>query len=101
MTENVTKRSGNPEYRFRLFIAGMNPTSIRAVENIRGICDRQLNGNYDLEVIDIYQQRDLVKEMNVIAVPTLIRLFPQPERRIMGDMREVEKVTQIMEINPD
>jgi len=88
----------NSEYRLILFIAGMNPGSIRAIENIRDICDKYLKDKYDLEVIDIYQQRHMVKERNIIAVPTLIRLFPQPEKRIIGDMLNTKKIINILEI---
>jgi circadian clock protein KaiB len=101
MKDPAASISLNPEYRFRLFIAGMNPASIRAIEIVRGICDRYLNSRYDLEVIDVYQQRHLASEMNLIAVPTLIRLFPSPEKRIIGDMRDVKQVMEVMEINEE
>jgi len=90
--------NNNPEYELKLFIAGMTPGSIRAIENLRDICDSHLDGNYDLQVIDIYQQRHLAKEMNIIAVPTLIRISPEPEKRIIGDMLDTEKIVLVMEI---
>ena len=76
----------------------MNPGSFRAIENVRKICDAQLNDDYDLEVIDIYQQRQLLKDMNIIAVPTLVRINPEPEVRIIGDMLDKNEITQILEL---
>lgn len=76
----------------------MNPGSIRAIENVRKICDNQRKEKYDLEVIDIFQQRNMIKEMDIIAVPTLIRVFPEPERRMIGDMLDIEKIINILEL---
>ncbi len=89
----------NKKYKFKLFIAGVNPTSIKAIESIKYICDKYLNDGYDLEVIDIYQQRQMLRDMNIIAVPTLIRESPLPEKRIIGDMSETENLVKAMEIN--
>ena len=88
----------NSEFKLKLFIAGMNPGSIRAIENIRKVCDNYLKNSYDLEVIDIYQQRHMVKEMNILMVPTLIRIFPEPEKRITGDMLDADLVVKMLEI---
>lgn len=76
----------------------MNPGSIRAIENVRKICDNHQKEKYDLEVIDIFQQRNMIKEMDIIAVPTLIRVFPEPERRMIGDMLDIEKIINILEL---
>ncbi len=88
----------NSKYELKLFIAGVNPGSIRAIENIRGICDNYLHEKYELEVVDIFQQRHYIKEMNIIAVPTLIRISPKPEKRIIGDMLDREKLIDVLEI---
>ena len=54
--------------------------------------------NYELEVIDIYQQRQLLKDMEIIAVPTLVRVNPKPEKRIIGDMKDKNNVVDVLEI---
>jgi circadian clock protein KaiB len=74
------------EYVLRLFVTGMTARSSRAVNNLRSICDEYLDGRYDLEVIDIYQQPVLTKGEQIVAAPTLIKKFPLPMRRIIGDM---------------
>jgi circadian clock protein KaiB len=79
-------------YILRLFVTGMTPRSVRAVNNLRAICDRYLMGRYDLEVIDIYQQPTLTKGEQIIAAPTLIKKLPLPMRRIIGDMSDGDRV---------
>ena len=74
------------DYVLRLFVTGMTTRSSRAVNNLRTICDEYLQGRYELEVIDIYQQPALTKGEQIVAAPTLIKKFPLPMRRIIGDM---------------
>lgn len=79
-------------YTLRLYVTGMTSRSARAVTNLRAICDEYLEGRYDLEVIDIYQQPVLTKGDQIIAAPTLIKKLPLPIRRIIGDMSNRERV---------
>ena len=76
----------------RLFITGANPNSIRAVDNITSICEEHLKGRYSLEVIDVYQQQVLAEKEQIVALPLLIKKLPLPERRMIGDMSDKEKV---------
>ncbi len=80
------------KYRLRLFITGITPQSSRAVANIKKICEEHLKGRYELEVIDLYQQPELAKGEQIIAVPTLIKKLPLPLRRIIGDMSGTERI---------
>ena len=80
------------QYVLRLYVTGMTPRSARAVKNLQAICDEYLEGRYDLEVIDIYQQPVLTKGEQIIAAPTLIKKLPLPMRRIIGDMSNRERV---------
>jgi len=70
----------------------MTSRSSRAVSNLKAICEEYLEGRYDLEVIDIYQQPVLTKGEQIIATPTLIKKLPLPIRRIIGDMSNRERV---------
>jgi len=79
-------------YVLRLYVTGMTSRSARAVKNLQAICDEYLEGRYDLEVIDIYQQPVLAKGEQIIAAPTLIKKLPLPMRRIIGDMSSREHV---------
>ena len=89
------ERAGLPprdeRYVLRLYVTGMTSRSARAVNNVRAICDEYLEGRYDLEVIDIYQQPVLTKGEQIIAAPTLIKKLPLPMRRIIGDMSNRER----------
>ena len=79
-------------YVLRLYIAGMTPRSRKAIENVRQVCEDNLEGQYDLEVIDVYQQPSLAKGEQIIAVPTLIKELPAPLRRLIGDMSNAERL---------
>jgi circadian clock protein KaiB len=83
---------GSKEYILRLFITGASPNSARAITNIKEICESHLKDRYALEIIDVYQQHDIAEQEQIIALPLLIRKFPLPERRLIGDMSQTEKV---------
>jgi circadian clock protein KaiB len=76
----------------RLYITGSTSRSEIAIRNLKKICQEYLEGGYDLEVIDLYQKPGLARENQIIAAPTLIKKFPLPIRRIIGDMSDKRKV---------
>lgn len=80
------------KYILRLYVTGTTPQSVRAIANIKQICEEHLKGRYDLEVIDLYQQPNLASGEQIIAAPTLIKKLPLPLRRIIGDMSGTERV---------
>jgi circadian clock protein KaiB len=84
--------AGSVEYLLRLFVTGATPNSVRAITNIKRICDEHLAGNYSLEVIDVYQQLLVAEQEQLIALPLLIKKSPFPERRLIGDMSDKNKV---------
>lgn len=79
-------------YVLRLYVSGMTPNSLRAVENIRRICEEHLEGRFHLEIIDIYQQPIFAKEGQIVAAPTLVKELPPPLRKFIGDMSQTEKL---------
>ncbi len=81
-----------PEYVLRLYVTGATPNSIRAITHIRQICDEHLTGNYALEIIDVYQQQSLAEQEQLVALPLLVKKLPLPERRMIGDLSDTEKV---------
>src|ERR1044071_8228753 len=81
-----------PEYELRLFITGVTPNSARAINNIRHICESYLKGRYELQIIDVYQDTALAQQEQIIALPLLVKKFPLPERKLIGDLSETEKV---------
>ncbi len=76
----------------RLFVSGATPRSARAIANLRKILDRELPARYDLQVIDIFHDPEAARDHQVIAAPTLVKLFPEPVRRIIGDLSDVDRV---------
>ena len=92
---NVSEKNSKEksfEYILRLFITGVTPNSVRAVTNIKQICEDHLAGRYSLEIIDVYQQQQLAEKEQLIALPLLIKKHPLPERRLIGDLSDTEKV---------
>lgn len=88
----VLRAAESNHYVLRLYVAGQTPKSVLAITNIKRICDKELQGQYDLEVIDLYQQPQLAQGEQIIALPTLIKKLPPPLRRIIGDMSDTERV---------
>lgn len=92
------KIPGGQEYVFKLFVTGNMPNSSRAIININAICESHLKGRYELEIIDIYQQPSLALIEDIIAVPVLIKKFPLPEERIIGDLSDAANVLKELQI---
>jgi circadian clock protein KaiB len=74
------------KYILRLYVAGATDRSRQAVLRARQLCETDLKGNYELEVIDVYQQPILARDGQIVATPTLVREFPQPVRRFIGSL---------------
>jgi len=92
-------RNKDPKYELRLFITGVSPNSLRAVTNIRTICEAYLRGRYSLKIIDVYQDMALAQQEQIIALPLLIKKHPLPERKLIGDLSETEKVIKALGID--
>ncbi len=88
----AAKRATPAQYVLRLYVTGMTPKSVRAIENLTAICEEYLPSRYELEVIDIYQRPSLLQGEQIVAVPTLIKKLPEPLRRLVGDMSNKDRV---------
>ena len=88
----MKRNRARKEFILRLYVSGATSQSTLAIVNIKKICDDHLHGRYALEVNDIYQELELAKRDEVIAVPTLIKRCPVPLRRLIGDMSNTERV---------
>ena len=102
---DVPEQSAVPEgtpgkYILRLYITGMTKRSARAIENLRTFCEKHLAGHYELQVIDVYQQPELARTEQIVAVPTLIKKLPLPLRRLIGDMSDEERVLVGLDVLP-
>jgi circadian clock protein KaiB len=82
----------NPRYVLRLFVSGMTPRSTRAISAVRELCEQRLKDRFVLEIIDVYQQPQMIQGEQVVATPTLIKYEPAPLRRIIGDMTDSHRL---------
>lgn len=82
----------NETWILRLYVAGQTPRCITAFKNLKKICEVELKGKYSIEVIDLYQNPQLSKDDQILAIPTLVRKLPIPVRKIIGDLSNTEKV---------
>lgn len=98
--EKALESRGDRHYVLRLYIAGMTPSSTRAVTNIKKLCEEHLNGRYSLEVIDLYKRPALADGEQIIAAPTLLKKLPLPLRRFIGDMSDTEKILVGLDLRP-
>jgi circadian clock protein KaiB len=92
--ERALKEAAHPKerYVFRLYVTGSTPRSTKAIQNIRALCEEYLRGRYDLEVIDIYQQPTLARGEQIIAAPTLVKKLPEPFRKFVGDLSNIDRM---------
>ena len=89
---NGKSKSNDDPYVFRLYVTGASPNSLRAIANTRELCEEHFNDNYELEIIDVHQQPSVARQENIIALPLLIKKYPLPEKRLIGDMSDMERI---------
>ena len=87
--EDALKRA---KYILRLYVTGSTGRSLKAVYNLRKICEEHLPDDYELEVIDIYKDPEAAREAQIVAAPTLVKKLPQPIRRFVGDLSNTQKI---------
>lgn len=88
------------EWQLLLYIAGQTPKSIKALENIKKYAEEHLKGKYSIEIIDLLKNPQLAEGDQILAVPTLVRKFPEPIRKIIGDLSNEERVLVGLNIKP-
>jgi circadian clock protein KaiB len=79
-------------------VAGSTPRATTAIENLRRICEKDLSGRYELEVIDVLEHPELAEKDRILATPTLIKQLPPPLRRVIGDLSDADKVLLGLEL---
>jgi circadian clock protein KaiB len=99
-SDEETPREAPSRYILKLYVTGLTSKSARAIDNLQVLCQKHLPGRYELQVIDVYQQPELARTEQVIAIPTLIKKLPLPLRRLIGDMSDEERVLVGLDILP-
>lgn len=88
------------KWELRLYVAGQTPKSILALKNINKYCQEHLHGQYSIEIIDLLKNPQLAEGDQIFAIPTLVRKFPEPIRKIIGDLSNEERVLVGLNIRP-
>ena len=86
------------EWKLRLFVTNWSPRCVVAYRNLKKICDENIGGKYAIEVVDILEQPDLARQEQIVAVPTLFKLSPKPNRVLIGDFTDKEQVLKGLDV---
>jgi circadian clock protein KaiB len=86
-------------YVLRLFVAGTTMRSQSAILSIRSICNEHLAGRFDLEVIDVYTHPKQTRDFQIVATPTLVKVKPEPLRRLVGDLSDRARLMDVLSID--
>ena len=87
-------------WQLRLYVAGQTPKSLVAFTNLKRLCEDHLKGRYAIEMIDLVEAPQLAKDDKILAIPTLVRMHPQPVRKIIGDLSDTERVLVGLDLIP-
>jgi circadian clock protein KaiB len=88
------------KWELRLYVAGQTPKSVAAFANLKSVCEEHLQGRYEIEVIDLLRNPQLAAGDQIVAIPTLVRKLPQPLRKIVGDLRDTERLLVGLQLRP-
>lgn len=88
-------------FKLILYVTGASPNSLRAIANLKNICDNYIHSKYDLEIIDVYQQPLKARKENVIALPVLVKYLPAPLKKLVGDLSDTKKVLTALGLNEE
>ena len=94
----VNKEDDLTWWYLRLYIAGKSSRSVHASANLKRLCDEHLAGHYEIEIIDLVERPSLARGDDILAIPTLVRRLPKPQRRIVGDLSDTKRVLAGLQI---
>jgi circadian clock protein KaiB len=98
--KKAEKAAPSAEWQLRLYVAGQTPNSVAALDNLKRLCESHLAGRYEIEVIDLLVNPKLAAGDQILAVPTLVRKFPEPIRKIIGDLSNEVRVLVGLDVQP-
>ena len=100
MRTNTKGRTTLERYLLKLYITGQSPRAERAIANLRRLCKEDLDGRYEIEIIDVLEHPQLAENDRILATPTLIKQLPPPLRRVIGDLSNRDKVLLGLDVRP-
>ena len=98
--DELTGSPNADEWNLRLYVAGKTSKSVAAFENLSKLCEEHLPGKYHIEVVDLLVHPQLAKGDQIIAIPTLVRKLPEPIRKVIGDLSNVERTLVGLQLRP-
>lgn len=101
MTDATSKEGHSAKYVLKLYVTGTSPRAEVAIANLRRICEQELSGQYQLQIIDVLEQPQVAEDDRILATPTLIKQLPPPLRRVIGDLSDKDKVLLGLEVRRD
>ena len=87
-------------WELRHYVAGGSPQCLRAIENLRLVCEQYLHGRYHIDVVDLLENPRLARDDQILAIPTLVRKIPEPLRKIVGDLSDTERMLVGFDLRP-
>lgn len=87
-------------WHLRLYVAGQSPRSLNALENLTSLCEQHLEGRHDIETIDLAEDPSRARHDDIVAIPTLVRRLPLPERKIIGDLSDTARTLAALRLRP-
>lgn len=99
-TADAAETNDNDTWLLRLYVAGKTPNCVRAFANLKKVCEENLAGRYDIEVIDLLENPRLAAGDEIVAIPTLVRKLPTPVRKIIGNLSNTERVLVGLQLRP-
>lgn len=97
--KRVSKLLASEKLVLQLYVSGMSPKSMEAIENIKKLCDEHLNETFELEIIDIYKHPEVAAEQHIVFSPSLIKHLPLPKKTLIGNLSDTEKVIKALGIS--
>lgn len=97
--ESTPGRITEDKLVLQLFVSGMSPKSLEAIQNINAICDNYLKDAFELEIIDIYKNPEQASQHSIVFSPSLIKLFPEPKKILIGTLKDAGKVLKALGVN--
>jgi circadian clock protein KaiB len=99
MKKSVEKIITESKLVLQLYVSGMSPKSMEAIENIKRLCDEHLNEAFELDIIDIYKNPEMASEQHIVFSPSLIKHLPLPKKTLIGTLADTGKVIKALGIS--
>jgi len=96
----VTEDASGPRWSLTLYVSGASPRSAEAIATVRRICDEDLAGVADLDVVNAVEHPRRVIQDRIIALPTLVKRAPAPSRQLVGDLTDPARVRLGLDLGP-